>query len=147
LAIVTTVGIEISIQDLLRVEEDHLVIRGRLAGTTQSGRVFFVPYDQINFLGFQTEVRVAQIRALYGEAPVAEQAERKAPALIAEPVLAEPAATDPTPATLPPPPPEEQPPLEPPKPGQLKIPRRSGLIDRLRARALLGPKAQPPSDP
>jgi hypothetical protein len=147
LAIVTTVGVEISIQDVLRIEDDHIVMRGRLSGTTQSGRAFFVPYDQINYLGFQKEVRVAQIMALYSEAPAAEHVESKAATLSAQPAVIQPATTDAAPAAVAQPSPVAELPLEPPKPGQLKLPRRSGLIDRLRARALLGPKPEPPSDP
>ncbi len=148
LAIVTTIGIEINVQGILRTEEEHVVIRGRLAGTTDTGRVFFVPYNQINYLGFQKEVKEAQIRALYGESPPAEPAEPKTEVLTTGPALAEPAATDATAdsAPPPPPPPEPNPPPEPPKPAtQLKIPRKSGLLERLRARAQIGSNTRPPS--
>src|SRR5438128_4617816 len=77
LAIVTSVGIEINIQNLVRIEDDHVVIRGRLAGTTDTGRAFFVPYNQINYLGIVREVKEPQLRALYGEAPPAQEAEQK----------------------------------------------------------------------
>lgn len=147
LVIVTTVGIEISIQDILRVEHDHLVIRGRLAGTTDSGRVFFLPYDQLHYLGFQQEVRVSQITALYGEVPTADQPQPASVPLNGGAPAAEPEPPSEAPATAPPLPPAPSPAAEPAKPGQLKIPRRSGLIERLRARALLGPNTRPPADP
>src|SRR5262245_58990547 len=67
LAVMTTVGTEITIQAFVRVEEEYLVIRGRLAGTTDTGRVFFVPFDQINYLGFTREVKEPEILALYDE--------------------------------------------------------------------------------
>jgi len=146
LAIVTTVGIEITIQDIVRIEEDHLVIRGRLAATAQGGRIFFIPYNQINYLGFQKEVRVAQIMAMYGEAPAAPMAEPKARALSPRPGVAEPAATEAKPdapaSPTPPPPPEVNPPSE--AAAQLKIPRRSGVLERLRARAQAGINTRPP---
>src|SRR5438128_12458692 len=69
LAITTSSGTEVSIQMVLRLEEDFVLIKGRLSGTTDLGRVFFIPYDQINFLGVTKEVRESEISALLGEAP------------------------------------------------------------------------------
>ena len=147
LAIVTSVGIEINIQDLLRIEEDHLVIRGRLAGTTDSGRVFFIPYSQINYLGFTKEVKVAQIMAIYGEPVPAEMAVPKVEAASAIADAAEEEVTPESDDAVPvPPPPEPPPPAEVPKPGQFKIPRKSGLLERLRARAQAGPNPRPPAN-
>jgi hypothetical protein len=67
LMLLTTIGVEISIQNIVSMEEEYLVIRGRLAGTTDMGRVFMVPYDQINYVGFQKEMNEAQLRALFGD--------------------------------------------------------------------------------
>jgi hypothetical protein len=148
LAIMTTVGIEINLQTILRVEEDYVVIRGRLAGTTDTGRVFFVPFSQINYLGFTKEVREAQIKALYGEAPAAGLAEPKSEAVSPAPAGVEPAESQAAPAAAPSPPSEPSSPLEPSRsPGSLKIPRKSGLLERLRARALAGPNPRPPTKP
>jgi hypothetical protein len=148
LALVTTNGIEINIQTILRTEEDYVLIRGRLAGTTDTGRVFFVPYDQINYLGFVREVKETQIRAIYGEAPPAEPVEPKSDTCSTEPALAEPASAAATPDPAPPPAPEAKPPPEPPKPAaQFKIPRKSGVLERLRARAQITRNAGPPSNP
>jgi hypothetical protein len=154
LALMTTVGIEINVKDLLRIEEDHLVLRGRLAGTTDTGRVFFIPYSQINYLGYQKEVKVAQIMAIYGDGPEGQSVQSSPPAasesaaLSAEPVEAEvspEASLEPDPA---PPPDLDPPPQEPPKPAtQFKIPRKSGLLERLRARAQAGTGNRKPTDP
>jgi hypothetical protein len=146
LAIMTTVGIEMNLQAIMRVEEDFIVIRGRLAGTTDTGRVFFVPFSQINYLGFNREVREGQIKALFGEGPEAELAQPKGEAVRPEPE-AEPAAREPTPAAAPPLPPEPTPPEPSRAPGSLKIPRKSGLLERLRARALAGTNPRPPTKP
>jgi hypothetical protein len=148
LAIVTIVGIEINVQDIWRLEEDHVVIRGRLAGTTDMGRVFFVPFNQISYLGFQKEVKEPQLRAMYGEGPAAEVVEQKSDALSPAPAEPQPPTVDATPVPPPPPPPEASPPAEPPKPApQLKILRKSGVLERLRARAQLGKNPAPPSSP
>ena len=97
LVVVTTIGIEINVQSILRTEDDYVVLRGRLAGTQETGRVFFVPYDQVNYVGFQREVKDAQIRALYGEAPPPEPVQPKAEA----PPAPSAAAPDPPPAATP----------------------------------------------
>jgi hypothetical protein len=142
MVVVTTVGTEITFQAVLRVEPEYVVIRGRLSGTTDTGRVFFLPYDQINYLAFFREVPESQIRDLYRESPQAasdaaggETAAEEAP---------------PTEATLPggAPTPTAQP--KTPAPDVGRAPLRSPLlgktrlIERLRARAQPGTTPRPP---
>jgi hypothetical protein len=145
LAITTSSGTEISIQMVLRLEEDFALIKGRLSGTTDLGRVFFIPYDQMNFLGVTKEVKESEIGALLGEAPkvapsvqrildtpTLDQAQAEPPPALREtqpvPVAALAASETPNPA----------------KPAErLAIPRRSGLIARLRARTNVTEPADP----
>src|SRR5262249_32336987 len=77
LVLVTTVGIELSIKNILRLEDDYVAIRGRLAGTTDAGRVFFVPYDQINYVGFLNEMKEAQFHVLFGGSDSGLQTRKK----------------------------------------------------------------------
>lgn len=127
LMLLTTIGTEITIQGILRLEEEYLVIRGRVAGTTDAGRFFFVPYSQINYLGFLRTVKEADVYALYGAPPP-------------EPTAAKPAETEPSaqapaegpPATAPVEP-VPSPPVEPPVPKDEK-PSKTILLERLRAR-------------
>ncbi|HLJ94150.1 MAG TPA: hypothetical protein VKU02_13265 [Gemmataceae bacterium] len=148
LAVVTTVGIEINIQDLVRIEEDHLVIRGRLAGTTDNGRIFFLPYEQLSYLGFTKEMKDAQVRVLYGDTPPAGEPEPKTDISSVETVLAPPpveAAPVPADPSKPEPPAA---PVEMPSPSPfMKIPRKSGVLERLRARAQLSKTSTPPPNP
>jgi hypothetical protein len=145
LTLVTTGGIDINVQDLLRIEADHLVIRGRLAGTTDMGRIFFIPYDQISYVGFQKEVAVAQVLAIYGEPPAAEPAAPLSDTSIAAASPSEPPAATSVPA---PPPAGAMLHPEPAKPGpQLNIPRKSRLLERLRARTNFGTNPRPPANP
>jgi len=136
LLVVTSVGTQITIQSILRLEPDYAVIRGRLAGTTETGRVFFIPYDQMNHIGFQKEVKEALIRQLYGE----PEPEISAQQASIECSLSPPAEAEPmTPVAQVTPPPK---PIEPvlhqtagkPEP-RIAIPRRSGILARLRARS------------
>jgi hypothetical protein len=65
-AVTTANGVEIIIQQILSVEEDHLVIRGRTLGDAESGSFFIVPFDRINHLSFPAMFREQDIRLLYG---------------------------------------------------------------------------------
>src|SRR5260370_16506087 len=127
LVLMTTTGNEISIQTIFRQEEDFLVLRGRMSGTTDDGRIFFIPYDQITYLGIVKAMRETEVHALLGGAPAlapsvqrildtpspAQTAAETAPPATA--VLPEPVAAEPSPV--------------PAKPAErLAIPRPSGLI-------------------
>jgi hypothetical protein len=142
LILMTTVGIEMAVQKVLRVEEAYVVIRGRMAGTSDTGRVFFIPYNQINFLGFQKPMKEADVWALYGESPPAAETAQpeSAPAAGAEPP-ATPAVESP-PATEPPPVPDPEPTA--PKPdARPSLPSKATLLERLRARTAAA-AAKPP---
>jgi hypothetical protein len=136
LLLVTSAGTQITIQNIFRLEPDYAVIRGRLAGTTETGRVFFIPYDQINHIGFQTEVKEAVIRQLYGE-PEPEPSPQVASVESSSPLPAEPevvAPATPTPSPSKPSEPVVTPMTLKPEP-RIAIPRRSGILARLRARS------------
>ena len=137
LLVVTSVGLEVSLQTILRKEEDYLVVRGRLAGTTDTGRVFFIPYDQINLVCVQKPMRLNEVRAMYGEPPEAidERGEDAPPA-------EEPAAEEDVEKTRPimQPPPAEEPPRssEPPRLNKAE------LLARIRSRSQPGTRLRPP---
>src|SRR5260370_35144676 len=60
-------GTEMAVNSIVRAEKEYLVIRGRLTGTTEGGGFFFVPFDQIKYLGFQRPGKEAEVRAMDGE--------------------------------------------------------------------------------
>ena len=74
LMLVTTIGQEIAIQDVLRMEPDYLMIRGRMAGTTDAGRVFMIPYSSIHYLAFQKAMKVEEVNAVFNGTPVNAEA-------------------------------------------------------------------------
>src|SRR5262245_52040372 len=139
LSIVTSSRIEITVQSVLHLEEEYAVIRGRLAGTTEVGRTFFIPYDQINYMNFNNELREAQVLALFGVPDTSASTKMveilDAPIGLEEQANPEPESAQ-TLARL-----TDQPK---PHPG-IVVPRRSGLIARLRARseASANPKSGP----
>jgi hypothetical protein len=55
--LVTMSGTEIAIQGLLRIEQEFVVLKGRLSGSQEAGRLFFVPYEQIDYFGTQKPIK------------------------------------------------------------------------------------------
>ncbi len=141
LTVVTRIGQEIAIQNIFRMEENFLVIRGRMAGTTDAGRVFVIPYAELHYLGFQKPLNEEEVAAMLGSnfgsaqataAPAAAVAESPpdspSASLKAEEPPAEKPAPEPPPAK-PAPEPTPAPAAEKPKP-----PSSSVLLERVRAR-------------
>ncbi len=60
----------ITLDTFMRHEATYAVIRGREAGTTDEGRGFFLPYDEISYVRLERLVRLNEIRVMYGEAKV-----------------------------------------------------------------------------
>jgi hypothetical protein len=57
----------ITIDSVVRREDDYLVVRGREGGTNDEGRAFFVPYEDILFLKLDRTIKVEEIKRMYGE--------------------------------------------------------------------------------
>lgn len=69
LLLTTANGREIAIQGVVRVEEEYLVVRGRITGTSEvGGGFYFVPYEQITYLGFMRPVQEAEVLGMFGQA-------------------------------------------------------------------------------
>jgi hypothetical protein len=66
LVVVTRSGTEIAIQALLRVEQDFIAIKGRLSGSQDAGRVYFIPFANIDYFGFQRDVKEEEFDAMFG---------------------------------------------------------------------------------
>jgi hypothetical protein len=131
--VVTSIGIEINVRQIQLLEPDYVVIRGRLGGTTDAGRLFFVPYDQINYVTFNKEIKEQQIAEMLGTEPQPEkgpipEGESLPPAAEA---AAEPEKETPAP-----------PPAEPAK--AATSPGKMALLERIRARVRQKPEGEGP---
>ena len=134
LMLVTSIGIEINVRSIQLLEPDYVVIRGRLGGTTDAGRVFFVPYDQINYLTFNKEIKEEQIAEMLGTEPPPPRAAipdgesiLQAAAEAAAPVAKDEPA--PTPA---------------PEPAKAAPPGKMALLERIRSRVRPKPEGEGP---
>jgi hypothetical protein len=136
LMLVTSGRTEIAVQCVLRIDHEFMAVRGRLAGSQDIGRVFFIPYDQIDYLGFQQPVKESEFHDMFDGLTV------PAPAAAAGPVAAEPSAE---PAREP----EAAPPVAPSANGANRPPTpiKSAVLERFRARSVTSPGTvqRPPS--
>src|SRR6266540_4255806 len=57
----------ISVDQIARFEPVYLVFRGREGGTTDEGRAFFVPYEEIAYFRLERVVRLGELKQMYGE--------------------------------------------------------------------------------
>src|SRR4051812_19076669 len=64
--LLTTTGAEIMVQTLLRLDTDFAIIRGRMSGTQDGGRIMILPYDQIHTLAFGRRLLEADVHAIFG---------------------------------------------------------------------------------
>jgi len=67
LMLVTAAGTEIAMQCILRIDHEFMAIKGRLAGSQEAGRVFFIPFSQIDYLGFAGEVKESAFHEMFGD--------------------------------------------------------------------------------
>lgn len=57
----------ITVDVIIRLEPTYVVLRGREQGSTDEGRAFFVPYEEIAYFRLEKVVKLGEIKAMYGE--------------------------------------------------------------------------------
>src|SRR4051812_10151964 len=80
LMLVTTSGIEIALQTILVLDGECLVFKGRLSGCQDAGRLFYVPFDRIDYVGFNRVISEDEFKAWYGDMPAASAQRIETPA-------------------------------------------------------------------
>lgn len=65
LVFVTRGGTEFWLQGILRVEHEFVVIKGRMGGSQDQGRVFFLPYDSIDYFGYVGLVKETEFQETF----------------------------------------------------------------------------------
>ncbi len=111
-----TTGVEIVIQKIVKLEPDFMIIRGRLAGTQDSGRIVMIPYAQLTFVAVVRDLKEEEIESIFGKGAAAVVADL--PPTPEAPAAEEPPAQAPTAA------------VEPPK--KPAAPSKSALVAKLR---------------
>ena len=101
LAFVLQTGAEAFVDALLRFDDSFVVFRGRIAGSTDELRGFFLPYDQILCLRLDRIVRVEELHEFFPntlesnsrksgslETPLIPPSERPTPTVAPDPAVA-----------------------------------------------------------
>jgi hypothetical protein len=69
-------GFVLAIETIARFEPTYLVFRGREGGTSDEGRAFFVPYEEICYIRIERTVRLGELKKMYGEADYVDAEDR-----------------------------------------------------------------------
>ena len=120
-------GAEVVVQQLVKMESNFVIVRGRMSGSTAEGRVMMVPYAHMTLVALNKPLAEPDVQALFGKAalPAASAGATTA-------AEARPAADTPVPAK-----PKSVSDANLPKPAvadQPKPPSKSVLLARLRER-------------
>ena len=111
--------------------------RGRVAGSTDAGRVFFVPYSHIDYFGFQQPLKESEFHELFGNLELLGPA---APLIQSQPPPRLSGTGAPTPPS-----PSSSPPLS---PSRSPLAIKSTVLEKFRSRSVTSPGTQmrPPVD-
>lgn len=68
-------GMILSIDTIIRFEGTYVVLRGREGGTTDEGRTFFVPYEDIAYIKIERVMRLQDVKKMYADGGLADKTE------------------------------------------------------------------------
>ena len=57
----------ITVDSVVRFEPTYLVLRGREQGTSDEGRAFFVPYEELAYFRIERVLKLSELKKMYGE--------------------------------------------------------------------------------
>lgn len=123
LALTVSTGAEIVLQNIIKLEVDFAIVRGRLAGTMEGARVVVIPYGMMVSIAFNRKLSDADIQQIFGEAGPMAAAVELTPA----------GAETPQPAEEP-----EEPAPTAPVPTAAAMPSKTMLLAKLRQRLAEG---------
>ena len=119
----------ITVDVVVRFEPHYLVLRGREQGSTDEGRAFFVPYEELAYFRLERVVKLGELKKMYGETGYIDSED----ALLKTEVLPAMDGAPPIDSKTPLP---SASPIDPTDPGAIA---RQNLLDRIRAaRATVG---------
>jgi hypothetical protein len=122
----TNNGTEISLQNLLRIDYEFVILRGRLSGSQDSGRLFILPYANIDYIGINRIIKDDEYTALFAAVVIPDPNAATAPP--AQPAAAAPPATLASKLTV------ADAELQVVKPSRQGSPVRSSVLERFRTR-------------
>jgi hypothetical protein len=128
----TTQSAEVAIQQILQINEHYFVVRGRLGGSTDAGRIFCLPYERMLYLVVNRPMNDHRVMELFG--PLLQPPRGEIPTSLVTETLPQPEPTPVTPT-----------PLDSPTPGKRSA--AASLRERLRTRIATPAPAPTPVPP
>ena len=107
----------LTVDQIARFEKVFIAFRGREGGTTDEGRSFFVPYEEIAYVRIERVVKLSELKSMFGDTSHIDSEDR-----LAQPEIKTPSLSD-TPLPLPMP-------SAPTDPASIA---KQNLLDRIRA--------------
>jgi len=62
----------ITVDCVVRFEPHYLILRGREQGSTDEGRAFFVPYEELAYFRIERVLKLSELKRMYGEENVVD---------------------------------------------------------------------------
>jgi hypothetical protein len=81
----TANGTNITIQSLLRIDFEFVIFKGRLTGSQEQGRLFILPYSNIDYFAFTRTVKEEEFAALFANVNIPDPDAPPKPAAVEEP--------------------------------------------------------------
>jgi hypothetical protein len=66
LALTLTTSAEVIVQSFVKLDPDFVILRGRMAGTQDTGRVVILPYSNLVSVNFARRMTEPEIEAVFG---------------------------------------------------------------------------------
>ncbi|HZZ77022.1 MAG TPA: hypothetical protein VFE62_00805 [Gemmataceae bacterium] len=60
-------GVEIVIQNLLKLEPDFMILRGRMTGTQEGGKILLIPYQEMTVILLGKSLKDPEVEAVFGK--------------------------------------------------------------------------------
>ncbi len=60
-------GVEIAIQTILKLEPDFIILRGRLTGTQEGGKILLIPYAEMTVLSLGRPLKDTEVEEIFGK--------------------------------------------------------------------------------
>src|SRR5947207_1693361 len=67
LALGLVTGAEVVVQQVIRLEENFVIVRGRMAGSTAEGRIMAVPYAHMTLVAITKRMSEPEVQKLFGQ--------------------------------------------------------------------------------
>jgi hypothetical protein len=83
-----TTGAEIVPQRIVKLDSEYMVLRGRLAGSNDPGRILMVPYSQLTYVTITREMSEPEVEAIFGKGDIPLAGAPKAESAAASPEAA-----------------------------------------------------------